>query len=144
MDRSVMHMLRGLADDGRTVIVVTHSVLSLEVCDRLLVLAPGGRIAYYGPPEDALAFFGFEEWPEAFEAFENDRDRDWAATYADSSFRRQYIDNATAQPHLPPTAPGTLVAPPGCATQHPGAPVRLRGRATGPPTWSSWSRRRSR
>lgn len=49
MDRSVMHMLRGLADDGRTVIVVTHSVLSLEVCDRLLVLAPGGRIAYYGP-----------------------------------------------------------------------------------------------
>ncbi|MFD4173627.1 FHA domain-containing protein [Streptomyces anulatus] len=112
MDRSVMHMLRGLADDGRTVIVVTHSVLSLEVCDRLLVLAPGGRIAYYGPPEDALAFFGFEEWPEAFEAFENDHDRDWAATYADSPFHRQYIVNATAQPRLPPAAPGALVAPP--------------------------------
>ncbi|MFE3431305.1 FHA domain-containing protein [Streptomyces sp. NPDC059171] len=112
MDRSVMHMLRGLADDGRTVIVVTHSVLSLEVCDRLLVLAPGGRIAYYGPPEDALAFFGFEEWPEAFEAFENDRGRDWASTYAGSPFRRQYIDNATAQPHLPAAAPGALVAPP--------------------------------
>ncbi|MEV6476501.1 FHA domain-containing protein [Streptomyces sp. NPDC051657] len=112
MDRSVMHMLRGLADDGRTVIVVTHSVLSLEVCDRLLVLAPGGRIAYYGPPEDALAFFGFEEWPEAFEAFENDRDRDWAATYAGSPFHQQYIVNATAQPQLPPAAPGALVAPP--------------------------------
>ncbi|WP_030582671.1 FHA domain-containing protein [Streptomyces anulatus] len=112
MDRSVMHMLRGLADDGRTVIVVTHSVLSLEVCDRLLVLAPGGRIAYYGPPEDALAFFGFTEWPEAFEAFENDRDRDWAATYAGSPFHQQYIVNATAQPHLPPAAPGALVAPP--------------------------------
>ncbi|CAM5743117.1 ABC transporter ATP-binding protein/permease [Streptomyces hirsutus] len=40
MDRSVMHMLRALADDGRTVIVVTHSVLSLDVCDRLLMLAP--------------------------------------------------------------------------------------------------------
>ncbi|MFJ6613916.1 FHA domain-containing protein [Streptomyces sp. NPDC091289] len=112
MDRSVMHMLRGLADDGRTVIVVTHSVLSLEVCDRLLVLAPGGRIAYYGPPEDALAFFGFAEWPEAFEAFENDRDRDWATTYADSPFHRQYIVNATAQPHLPTAAPGALVSPP--------------------------------
>ncbi len=73
MDRSVMHMLRGLADDGRTVIVVTHSVLSLDVCDRLLVLAPGGRIAFYGPPEDALPFFGFAQWPEAFEAFENDQ-----------------------------------------------------------------------
>ncbi|MGW3930810.1 FHA domain-containing protein [Streptomyces microflavus] len=112
MDRSVMHMLRGLADDGRTVIVVTHSVLSLEVCDRLLVLAPGGRIAYYGPPEDALAFFGFAEWPEAFEAFENDRDRDWAATYAGSPFHQQYIVNASAQPQLPPAAPGASVAPP--------------------------------
>ncbi|WP_455359103.1 FHA domain-containing protein [Streptomyces sp. SYSU K21746] len=101
MDRSVMHMLRGLADDGRTVIVVTHSVLSLSVCDRLLVLAPGGRIAYYGPPDDALAFFGFEQWPEAFEAFENDRDRDWAGEYRDSPFHRQYIGHSTARPPLP-------------------------------------------
>ena len=98
MDRSVMHMLRGLADDGRTVIVVTHSVLSLDVCDRLLVLAPGGRIAYYGPPEDALAFFGFEQWPEAFEAFENDQDRDWAGSTAPRPFHQQYIANSTAQP----------------------------------------------
>jgi len=30
-----------LAHDGRTIIVVTHSVLNLMVCDRLLVLAPG-------------------------------------------------------------------------------------------------------
>src|SRR6185369_15477057 len=57
MDRSVMTMLRELADDGRTVIVVTHSVLSLEVCDRLLVMAPGGRMAYYGPPSKTLPFF---------------------------------------------------------------------------------------
>ncbi|MEO3974749.1 FHA domain-containing protein [Streptomyces sp. CAU 1734] len=90
MDRSVMQMLRGLADDGRTVIVVTHSVLSLDVCDRLLVLAPGGRIAYFGPPGDALSFFGFERWPEAFEAFENDRERDWAGAYRDSPLSRRY------------------------------------------------------
>ncbi|MFF8844295.1 FHA domain-containing protein [Streptomyces sp. NPDC015127] len=99
MERSVMHMLRGLADDGRTVIVVTHSVLSLDVCDRLLVLAPGGRIAYYGTPEDALPFFGFDQWPEAFEAFENDSGRDWGADYRTSPFHRQYIASS-AQPRL--------------------------------------------
>lgn len=112
MDRSVMHMLRGLADDGRTVIVVTHSVLSLDVCDRLLVLAPGGKIAYYGPPGDALAFFGFAEWPEAFEAFENDRDRPWAEEFAASPFHRQYIANATAQPRLPHAAAAAVAPPP--------------------------------
>ncbi|MEV6677225.1 FHA domain-containing protein [Streptomyces erythrochromogenes] len=98
MDRSVMHMLRGLADDGRTVIVVTHSVLSLDVCDRLLVLAPGGRIAYYGPPGETLGFFGFSQWPEAFEAFENQRDRDWAGEYADSTAHRTYVLGAARQP----------------------------------------------
>ncbi|WP_329344264.1 FHA domain-containing protein [Streptomyces sp. NBC_01352] len=111
MDRSVMHMLRGLADDGRTVIVVTHSVLSLDVCDRLLVLAPGGKIAYYGPPEDALLFFGFAEWPEAFEAFERDRERDWAEEFRTSLSQRQYVLDATAQPRRPREGP-VLITPP--------------------------------
>ncbi|MFD9409829.1 FHA domain-containing protein [Streptomyces sp. NPDC059989] len=100
MDRSVMHMLRGLADDGRTVIVVTHSVLSLDVCDRLLFLAPGGRVAYFGPPDEALAFFGFEEWPEAFEAFENQQDRDWAGEYRGSPVHRRYVDVTGRMPRV--------------------------------------------
>ncbi|MEV6612517.1 FHA domain-containing protein [Streptomyces sp. NPDC051051] len=112
MDRSVMHMLRGLADDGRTVVVVTHSVLSLDVCDRLLVLAPGGRIAYYGPPDDALAFFGFTDWPEAFEAFERDRDRDWAGEYAASPLHRRYVVDSSAQPLLPHSDQVVVPAPP--------------------------------
>ncbi|SEM24452.1 FHA domain-containing protein [Streptacidiphilus jiangxiensis] len=98
MDRSVMHMLRRLADDGRTVVVVTHSVLSLDVCDRLLLLAPGGRIAFYGPPAEALPFFGFPDWPDAFEAFEDDRTRDWAGEYRGSEPHRRYIAQAMARP----------------------------------------------
>ncbi|MGW3405594.1 ABC transporter permease, partial [Streptomyces zhihengii] len=105
-------VLRGLADDGRTVVVVTHSVLSLDVCDRLLMLAPGGRIAYYGPPDDALAFFGFEQWPEAFEAFENDKDRDWAGTYRASPFHERYIAGATRQPPHEDAGRAGPVAPP--------------------------------
>ncbi|MEY9988870.1 ABC-type multidrug transport system ATPase subunit/ABC-type multidrug transport system permease subunit [Streptomyces sp. V4I8] len=112
MDRSVMNMLRGLADDGRTIIVVTHSVLSLDICDRLLVLAPGGRIAYYGPPEDTLLFFGFEHWPEAFEAFERDQERDWAGDYRASIYHRQYIADATGQPRQPRTGPVLITRPP--------------------------------
>ncbi|MER6185048.1 FHA domain-containing protein [Streptomyces sp. NPDC001652] len=112
MDRSVMHMLRGLADDGRTVIVVTHSVLSLDVCDRLLVLAPGGKIAYYGPPEDTLAYFGYAQWPEAFEAFERDQGRDWAGEFRASSFHRQYVSDATGQPRVSRSGPVVIAPPP--------------------------------
>ncbi|GHB53776.1 ABC transporter ATP-binding protein [Streptomyces cirratus] len=117
MDRSVMNMLRGLADDGRTVIVVTHSVLSLEVCDRLLVLAPGGRVAYFGPPGETLGFFGFGEWPEAFEAFENQQGRDWAGEYRSSTLYRKYVQ----LPGLPPVEGGAPAGPAGFAAAPPKA-----------------------
>ncbi|WP_030272314.1 FHA domain-containing protein [Streptomyces sp. NRRL B-24484] len=107
MDRSVMQMLRNLADDGRTVIVVTHSVLSLDVCDRLLLLAPGGRIAFYGPPGETLDFFGFQQWPDAFDAFENDTERDWAGQFRSSPSYRRYIAGAMDRPG---PAPGTTPA----------------------------------
>ncbi|MEV7354894.1 FHA domain-containing protein [Kitasatospora sp. NPDC091276] len=90
MDREVMQMLRGLADDGRTILVVTHSVAELALCDRLLVMAPGGAVAYFGPPDEALHFFGYETWADVFQAFENYPDHDWAGRYRGSVHYQQY------------------------------------------------------
>lgn len=66
LDVEIMRQLRSLADGGRTVLVVTHSVLALDACDNLLVLAPGGRIAYFGPPSGVLTYFGCANYPEVF------------------------------------------------------------------------------
>ncbi|MER6399921.1 FHA domain-containing protein [Kitasatospora sp. NPDC001603] len=107
MERSVMTMLRGLADDGRTVVVVTHSVLSLSVCDRLLVLAPGGRTAYYGPPGEALEFFGYSEWPEAFEAFESEDHAAWQRRFLASPQYQRYVA-AGAVPGVPVGRPAAV------------------------------------
>jgi ABC-type multidrug transport system ATPase subunit/pSer/pThr/pTyr-binding forkhead associated (FHA) protein len=67
MDRQVMKTLRELADDNRGVLVVTHSVAHLEVCDDVLVLAPGGIPAYYGPPAGIKKFFSTTDWADIFE-----------------------------------------------------------------------------
>ena len=67
MDRQVMKTLRELADDNRGVLVVTHSVAHLEVCDDVLVLAPGGIPAYYGPPSGIKKFFSTSDWADIFE-----------------------------------------------------------------------------
>ncbi len=91
LDKSVMEQMRDLAHDGRTVIVVTHSVANLDTCDRLLVLVPGGRIAYYGPPDEGLGYFGQPGWAEVFQAFEAYPDRDWAAEFAASPAYTQYV-----------------------------------------------------
>ncbi|WP_229847575.1 FHA domain-containing protein [Kitasatospora griseola] len=105
MDREVMQTLRGLADDGRTVLVVTHSVAELALCDRLLVMAPGGSVAYFGPPAEALHFFGYETWADVFQAFENYPDHDWAGRYRNSVHHQQYSANVDAAvTHVQPNA----------------------------------------
>lgn len=68
LDRQVMKQLRELANGGRTVVVVTHSVANLDVCDEVIVLAPGGRVAYQGSPFNVLAHFGASDWAEVFDA----------------------------------------------------------------------------
>ena len=66
LERNVMQLLRELADGGRIVVCVTHSVDSLFLCDRVLCLAPGGVAAYFGPPHLATAHFGRDDWQEVF------------------------------------------------------------------------------
>jgi ABC-type transport system involved in multi-copper enzyme maturation permease subunit len=106
-------MMSGLAKDGRTVIVVTHSVANLDICDRLLVLVPGGKVAYFGPPQDGLKHFGKPGWAEVFQAFDADPQRDWAGEYRRSTWYQQYVLSAvdgrgpSAAPRQIPPAPSS-------------------------------------
>jgi len=95
LDRQVMVELRALADGGRVVVVVTHSVLALDVCDRVLLLAPGGRMAFFGPPEKLLPFFGVQNYPAAFEALQ---DSTWVQRFAQSSMRAAFVGRTGMAP----------------------------------------------
>ncbi|MCW0213988.1 MAG: FHA domain-containing protein [Pseudonocardia sp.] len=96
LDKSVMQTLRGLADGARTVVVVTHSVLNLDLCDRLLVLAPGGHVAYFGPPREALEYFGVPDYAEMFLLLEQVPGEVLAGRYRQSRQHRQYVEAPTA------------------------------------------------
>jgi ABC transport system ATP-binding/permease protein len=91
LDKQVMEQMRDLAHDGRTVVVVTHSVAHLNMCDRLLVLFPGGKVAFYGAPAEGLSYFGLPGWAEVFEAFERYPDRDWAGEFRASPAYARYV-----------------------------------------------------
>jgi ABC transport system ATP-binding/permease protein len=91
LDKSVMEQMAKLAHDGRTVIVVTHSVANLNLCDRLLVLVPGGKVAFFGPPADGLKHFAKSDWAEVFQSFETQPGRDWAGEFKASAYYYRYI-----------------------------------------------------
>lgn len=58
LDKKMMQLLRRLADQGRTVILVTHATANITLCDRVVFLGQGGRLCYFGSPQDSLKFFG--------------------------------------------------------------------------------------
>jgi ABC-type multidrug transport system ATPase subunit len=56
--REVLAVLRRIADAGTTVLLTTHAPDDVLSCDRVVVLAPGGRLAFDGAPEAAAPSFG--------------------------------------------------------------------------------------
>lgn len=66
LDAHVMETLRKLADDGQTVVLVTHSVDNLNFCDNVVLMASGGRIAYAGPSSTVFTALGKNNWAEVF------------------------------------------------------------------------------
>ncbi len=100
LDRQVMTTLRGLADTGLVVLVITHSLTYLGMCDQVLLLAPGGKTAYVGNPGGIAAALGSSDWADIFARVAADPDGVFRAHLARS-----------AQHRAPPPVP--QVGPPG-------------------------------
>ncbi|WP_250550580.1 ATP-binding cassette domain-containing protein [Pseudonocardia sp. H11422] len=98
LDKQVMQNLRALADDGRTVVVVTHSIANLDVCHRLLVLASGGRVAYDGPPDGAPGYFQVTDLADVFLLFDREKSVDWTARFQNSEHHRRDRRRAPQRP----------------------------------------------
>lgn len=110
LDKEMMRLLRELADQGRTLVLVTHATANIEVCDRIAFLGRGGYLCYFGPPLDSLTFF---EMPApdlkyfsdiyikldqgASEAETRSNVQSWANRYQDSDLRDRYV-NASLSP----------------------------------------------
>jgi ABC transport system ATP-binding/permease protein len=56
-ETSLMQLMRRLADQGRTIILITHATKNVMLADKVVFLARGGYLAWFGPPEQALAYF---------------------------------------------------------------------------------------
>ncbi|MGH1397182.1 MAG: ABC transporter ATP-binding protein/permease, partial [Trichormus sp.] len=99
LDKKMMQLLRKLADQGRTVVLVTHATANIKLCDRVVFLGQGGRLCYFGPPDECLQFFGVrEDFADIYNQLENPENViDQAMKFHASDDYRFYIEN-----HLSP------------------------------------------
>ncbi|MGY4710310.1 FHA domain-containing protein [Mycolicibacterium sp. CBM1] len=102
LDRQVMTMLRQLADAGRVVLVVTHSLTYLDVCDQVLLLAPGGKTAFRGSPSQIGPAMGTTNWADIFSTVAGD---------PDAAYQRYLAHTGPTPPPPPVAAPSDIGEP---------------------------------
>jgi len=58
---NMMMLFRHLADEGRIVVMVTHKFEKFREMHQIAMLTKGGRLAFFGPPLEALQYFDCQE-----------------------------------------------------------------------------------
>jgi len=116
--QSIVRQVRQLADDGRIVFLITHDLTPaiMQLVDHLMVMVPGGRLGYFGPPSEACRFFDVDSPDLIFDRLESRTPQQWAQRFKESADYRKYVatrehllsrglDNQPGQPEAAPEAP---------------------------------------
>jgi ABC-type multidrug transport system ATPase subunit/pSer/pThr/pTyr-binding forkhead associated (FHA) protein len=104
-ETAFMHLMRRLADQGRTIVMITHATKNVMLADKVVFLARGGYVAWFGPPEEALAYFNQYRTEREQRAHEMEFDQiyailddpskgkasDWAERYMQQPAYQKYI-----------------------------------------------------
>ncbi len=97
LDKKMMQLLRKLASQGRTVILVTHATANITMCDRIVFMGRGGRLCYFGPPAEALDFFDVKtgDFADIYNELETGETnvQSWADKFRSSPYYQRYIVN---------------------------------------------------
>lgn len=98
-ERNLMHTLRRMTSDGKTVILVTHNTLNLHLCDKIVFLGRGGSLCFFGTPSEALSFFGVESLVDVYSMLDADTDT-WCRRFA--QYRSGKAKNVSASSDTSP------------------------------------------
>ncbi len=118
-ETALMQLMRRLADQGRTIILITHATKNVMLADKVIFLARGGYLAWFGPPDEALAYFdqhrserdrraGKIEFDEIYAILDDPskgKAPDWAQRYRESRAYQEYVVKPLAGKLTPAGAP---------------------------------------
>jgi len=104
-ETALMQLMRRLADQGRTIVLITHATKNVMLGDKVIFLARGGYLAWFGPPEEALEYFdqyrpernrraGEMEFDEIYAILDDSSKgspEEWAKRYREHTAFKKYI-----------------------------------------------------
>ena len=96
-ERNLMKTLHKMALAGKTVILVTHSTLNLQECDKIIFMGTGGKLSFFGSADEAKAFFRVDDLVDTYNLISADPDS-WREKYQETSNQEEMAGNETGVP----------------------------------------------
>ena len=94
LDGRMMELMRKLADEGRTIIMTTHATRNIMMADKVVFMARGGYLVYFGTPAEALTYFGVEDFTEIYNILDSE---DGPQAYAQKLRQSEVYDRNVRQ-----------------------------------------------
>ena len=97
-DREVMELFRQVADSGKTVVCITHSLANVETtCHLVVILTVGGRLAFVGTPDEARTYFAIKRLGDVYGKLKERPAQEWHDLFrASPHFKRLVADRMTS------------------------------------------------
>jgi ABC-type multidrug transport system ATPase subunit/ABC-type multidrug transport system permease subunit len=99
----MMRLFRRLADDGRSILCITHNVDNVEQCHLALVLARG-KLVYLGPPGEAPKYFGVARISDIYDRISEKSVEEWEKQYRECDLHQEFVAKRQAESASPETA----------------------------------------
>ncbi len=92
----MMRLFRSLADEGKSIVCITHNVDNVDRCHLTIILIRG-KLVFFGPPAEAPVYFGVGKISEIYDRLADKEPIDWEkAVRAACSLYREYVENRQA------------------------------------------------
>src|SRR6185369_2939837 len=94
---NMMMLFRRLADEGRIVVMVTHRFEKFELMHQVAILTKGGRLAFFGPPHEAMNYFQCHEPAEIYRRIAAREPDEVSRTFQSSPLYQRYVSERIAE-----------------------------------------------
>jgi ABC-type multidrug transport system ATPase subunit len=110
LEKKLMYDMQRVADSSKTVILITHATDNVGLCDHVVFMGNGGRLVFFGPPNEALTFFQAQSFADIYLKLGQPQDAQaWRQRFEGSPYYQQYVQNRVAS--APPPAPARGARP---------------------------------
>ncbi len=89
-ERNLMSTLKKMTKSGKTVILVTHSTLNLQDCDKIIFMGKGGNLCFCGSALEAERFFQVDNLVDVYNLI-TDNPLEWREKYEEIVSRKNLI-----------------------------------------------------